>query len=68
MSPAAPSAGAWTWVRPLDVPLKDFKFLAEFSGLPVNLTVEFYNPAKPWEVPIDGNTNFHLGIYFGRTG
>jgi hypothetical protein len=35
---------------PLDVPLKNFKFRAEFSGLPVNLTVEFYNPAKPWEV------------------
>ena len=35
---------------PMDVPLKNYKFSPEFSGLPVNLTVEFYNPAKPWEV------------------
>ena len=35
---------------PMETPLKNFKFPAEFSGLPVNLTVEFYNPAKPWEV------------------
>lgn len=35
---------------PMDRPLKNYKFSAEFSGLPVNLTVEFYNPAKPWEV------------------
>ena len=35
---------------PMDVPLKNYKFGPEFSGLPVNLTVEFFNPAKPWEV------------------
>jgi hypothetical protein len=35
---------------PMGAPLKNFKFPAGFSGLPVNLTVEFYNPAKPWEV------------------
>jgi hypothetical protein len=35
---------------PLDVPLKNYKFSGEFFGLPINLTVEFYNPAKPWEV------------------
>ena len=35
---------------PMEVPLKNFKFPTEFSGLPVNITVEFYNPAKPWEV------------------
>ena len=35
---------------PMDVPLKNYKFSPEFSGLPVNLTVEFYNPGKPWEV------------------
>ena len=35
---------------PMDVPLKNYKFSPEFAGLPVNLTVEFFNPAKPWEV------------------
>jgi len=35
---------------PMERPLKDFTFGSEFSGLPVNITVEFYNPAKPWEV------------------
>ena len=35
---------------PLDVPLKNYKFSGEFSGLPINLTVEFYNPTNPWEV------------------
>jgi hypothetical protein len=35
---------------PVNGPLQNYKFSAEFSGLPVNLTVEFYNPAKPWEV------------------
>ena len=35
---------------PMTVPLKDYAFPPEFAGLPVNLTVEFYNPAKPWEV------------------
>ncbi|HEY5913997.1 MAG TPA: hypothetical protein VJA21_25695 [Verrucomicrobiae bacterium] len=35
---------------PMDGPLKNYRFGAEFSGLPVNITVEFYNPAKPWEV------------------
>lgn len=35
---------------PINAPLKNYRFAPEFSGLPVNLTVEFYNPAKPWEV------------------
>jgi hypothetical protein len=35
---------------PMDRPLKNYKFSPAFSGLPVNVTVEFYNPAKPWEV------------------
>ena len=35
---------------PMDVPLKNYTFGPGFAGLPVNLTVEFYNPAKPWEV------------------
>lgn len=35
---------------PMEAPLKNFKFDAAYSGLPVNLTVEFYNPEKPWEV------------------
>ena len=42
----------WTFNMgaPMDVPLKNFKFPREFSGLPINITVEFFNPAKPWEV------------------
>lgn len=35
---------------PMDGPLKSVKFAPELSGLPVNITVEFFNPAKPWEV------------------
>ena len=35
---------------PRKEPLQHVKFGPEFAGLPVNLTVEFYNPAKPWEV------------------
>jgi len=35
---------------PMAEPLKGFRFGPEFSGLPVNITVEFFNPAKPWEV------------------
>jgi hypothetical protein len=35
---------------PMKVPLKDYKFGPEFSGLPVNITIEFFNPDKPWEV------------------
>jgi hypothetical protein len=35
---------------PMEGPLKNYTFPEEFSGLPVNLTVEFYNPEKPWEV------------------
>jgi len=35
---------------PMTGPLKGYKFSPEFAGLPVNLTVEFFNPAKPWEV------------------
>ncbi len=38
---------AWLFI---DVPLKNYKSNSAFSGLPVNLIVEFYNPAKPWEV------------------
>jgi hypothetical protein len=35
---------------PMSVPLKNYRFDPAFSGLPVNITVEFFNPAKPWEV------------------
>ncbi len=35
---------------PMEGPLKNYTFPRELSGLPVNLTVEFYNPDKPWEV------------------
>jgi hypothetical protein len=35
---------------PMNVPLKNYKFDQAFSGLPVTITIEFYNPAKPWEV------------------
>ena len=35
---------------PMDGPLRNYTFPPEFSGLPVNLTVEFYNPDRPWEV------------------
>ena len=35
---------------PMAGPLKGYTFRPEFSGLPVNLTVEHYNPARPWEV------------------
>jgi hypothetical protein len=35
---------------PMAGPLKNYRCPPEFAGLPVNLTVEFYNPAKPWEV------------------
>ncbi len=35
---------------PMEGPLKDYRFGPEFSGLPVNITVEFFNPARPWEV------------------
>ncbi|WCJ60296.1 hypothetical protein NXS98_03965 [Fontisphaera persica] len=42
----------WTFNMgaPMVGPLKGFTFPKEFAGLPVNLTVEFFNPAKPWEV------------------
>lgn len=35
---------------PMEEPLKYYKFDPKFAGLPVCITVEFYNPAKPWEV------------------
>ena len=35
---------------PVNAPLRNYKFDQAFSGLPVTVTVEFYNPAKPWEV------------------
>lgn len=35
---------------PMPGPLKGYRFPPEFAGLPVALTVEFYNPARPWEV------------------
>lgn len=41
--------------------LKNYKFSSEFSGLPVNLTVEFYNPAKPWEVKENYQEILQLG-------
>lgn len=42
----------WTFDMgaPMPGPLKDFRFPPQFAGLPVNLTVEFFNPDKPWEV------------------
>lgn len=45
-------AKRWTWNMgtPMPGPLKEFTFPAAFAGLPVNLTVELYNPAIPWEV------------------
>jgi hypothetical protein len=57
---------------PMEVPLKNFKFAPEFAGLPVNLTVEFYNPAKPWEVKenyqeillLGGKSNIGLPDWF----
>jgi hypothetical protein len=57
---------------PMKVPLKQFKFSTAFSGLPVNLTVEFYNPAKPWEVKenyqeillLGGKQNIGLPAWF----
>ena len=33
-----------------DKPLVGYRFDDKFAGLQVNITVEFYNPAKPWEV------------------
>jgi hypothetical protein len=35
---------------PMAGPLKDYKFDPRFAGLPVNLTVEFYNKTNQWEV------------------
>ena len=45
-------AKRWTFNMglPMDVPLKYYKFDPKFAGLPINITVEFYNPANPWEV------------------
>jgi hypothetical protein len=42
----------WTFDMgaPMPGPLKNFRFPPQFAGLPVNLTVEFFNPDKPWEV------------------
>lgn len=42
----------WTFNMgmPVGVPLKNYTFPRQMAGLPVNITVEFYNPAKPWEV------------------
>jgi hypothetical protein len=46
---------------PMEAPLKAYRFPAEFSGLPVNLTVEFFNPEKPWEVKEDYQEILLLG-------
>ena len=35
---------------PMKLPLKNYQFGPEYCGLPVNITIEFYSPAKPWEV------------------
>jgi len=35
---------------PMPGPLKAYRFDAAWAGLPVNLTVEFFNPERPWEV------------------
>jgi len=46
---------------PRKEPLKHFKFSSEFSGLQLNLTVEFYNPARPWEVKENYQEILQLG-------
>ncbi len=46
---------------PMDKPLKNYKFATRFSGLPIVLTVEFYNPDKPWEVKEDYQEILLLG-------
>ena len=46
---------------PMSVPLKHYKFRPEYSGLPVNITIEFYNPARPWEVKQDYQEIILLG-------
>lgn len=35
---------------PMPGPLKQHRFSPEFAGLPVSLTVELYDPARPWVV------------------
>jgi len=35
---------------PMNGPLENYRFRPEYSGLPITITVEFYNPDKPWEV------------------
>lgn len=57
---------------PMEVPLENFRFPAEFAGLPIHLTVEFYNAEKPWEVKenyqeilqLGGNSNIGLPDWF----
>lgn len=36
--------------QPMSGPLKNYRFNPRFSGLPVNITVEFYLAEKPWIV------------------
>jgi hypothetical protein len=70
----ADSGKRWTvnMGAPMGVPLKNYKFNAAFAGLPVNLTVEFYNPAKPWEIKenyqeillLGGKQNIGLPAWF----
>ena len=36
--------------QPMTVPLKNYRFNDKFSGLPVDITVEFYSEEKPWVV------------------
>ncbi len=45
----------------INVPLKDYKFNSAFAGLPVNFTVELYDPAKPCEVKGDYQEILLLG-------
>lgn len=46
---------------PMAGPLKGHRFDPRFAGLPVNVTVEFYNPDKPWEVKEDYQELLVLG-------
>ncbi len=46
---------------PMPGPLKRHRFDPRFAGLPVNVTVEFYNPDRPWEVKEDYQEILVLG-------
>lgn len=44
-----------------DTPLINYKFPDQFAGLQVNITVEIYNLAKPWEVSETYQETLQLG-------